>query len=117
MPTVVLECQTWFRVKLVKDFIIQKSVEYLRLKNCSPEEQFAVELTRVEDHVRCRIVNKIMTYTVILFPNLCLGCSKLHRLTKKDLNMDLVSAKHEFVFLLDIQMSLNLCLDPSKEDE
>jgi hypothetical protein len=36
---------------------------------------------------------------------------------KKDLNMNFVSAKHEFVFLLDIQMSLNLCLDPSKYDE
>jgi hypothetical protein len=56
-------------------------------------------------------------YTVILFPNLCLGFSKLHRLTKKDLNMNLVSSKHEFVFLLDIQMSLILCLDPSKYDE
>jgi hypothetical protein len=53
-------------------------------------------------------------YTVILFSNLCLVGSELYRLTKKDLNMNLVSAKHEFVFLLDIQMSLNLCLDPSK---
>jgi hypothetical protein len=43
-----------------------------------------------------------ISYTVILFTNLCLGCSKLHRLTKKDLNMNLVSVKHEFVFLLDI---------------
>jgi hypothetical protein len=53
-------------------------------------------------------------HTVILFPNLCLGCSKLHRLTKKGLNWNVVLAKHEFVFLLNIQMSLNLCLDPSR---
>jgi hypothetical protein len=57
----------------------------------------------------------LVTHTVILFPNLCLGCSKLHRLTKKGLNMNLVSTKHDFVFLLDIQMFLNL--DPSKYDE
>jgi hypothetical protein len=38
-------------------------------------------------------------------------------LFKKNLSMNLVFAKHEFVFLLDIQMSLNLCLDPSKYDK
>jgi hypothetical protein len=40
----------------------------------------------------------IYIFTVILIPNLCLDCSILHRLTKKGLNLSLVSPKHEFVF-------------------